>query len=682
MRNQRITSRIIRVALRLACVVVTMATVATMTAAPAAAQNLLTNPGFEQGSTNGWFPFGSVALSASASQSHSGSWSGLVAGRTDNWNGAAQNIAGLVTDGQVYRVQGWVRLANASSDNVQLTIKQVDGAGEVYTAIDAGAATDQGWFRLSGSYTVQITGSLTTLEMYFEGPAAGVDFYVDDARLEAVDWLADANASIEAIRKRDVNIVAVDALGNGIPNVSVQADQTSHQFAFGSTMNGNVLTNPNYQSFFTDHFEWAVFENESKWYYNEPQQGNVTYTTADLMVDFCEQNEITMRGHAIFWAVPDVIQPWVQALDDPSLQLALDTRLTSVVNQFEGKFVHWDVNNEMLQGGYFADRLGAGIRTWMFQRTRELDDEVRLFVNDFNVITSTDDDAYMTQIQDLIAQGAEVNGIGAQGHFGAIVEPLTVLDRLDNLATSGLPIWISEYDSVNSDVNVRADNLEKLYRIAYGHPAVDGILMWGFWAGDHWRGADAAIVDLDWTLNAAGARYEGLMAEWTTQSSGATGALGTFGFRGFHGGYEISLADGFQESMHAVEVEPGMGGATLHLALDPAACLAAGEVQDLVVAHDSVAGVSQLQWTPPATPVGMAVDYDVLASPDAGDFTDETTLDCPASAAAATAEIDGTTPAAGEVRFYLVRARNRCGGAAGSLGTDSGGMLRSAGDCL
>ncbi len=673
MHDQRITLWILRSAFCLACVVA---------AAPAAAQNLLTNPGFEQGSTGGWFPFGPVALSASTSQSRSGSWSGLAAGRTDTWNGAAQDIAGLVAHGQVYRVQGWVRLANASTDNVQLTIKQIDGAGEVYTAIDAGTATDQGWFRLSGSYTVQIAGSLTSLEMYFEGPAAGVDFYVDDARLEAVDWLADANASIEAIRKRDVDIVAVDALGNGIPSVNVQADQISHRFAFGSTMNGNVLTNPSYQTFFTDHFGWAVFENESKWYHNEPQQGNVTYTTADLMVDFCEQNEITMRGHAIFWAVPDVIQSWLQALDDPSLQLAVEDRLTSVVNQFKGKFVHWDVNNEMLHGSYFADRLGAGIRTWMFQRTRELDDEVRLFVNDFNVITSTDDDAYKAQIQQLIAQGAEVNGIGAQGHFGSVVEPLTVLDRLDNLATLGLPIWISEYDSVNPDENVRADNLETLYRIAFGHPAVEGILMWGFWAGDHWRGADAAIVDLDWTLNAAGERYEGLMAEWTTQSAGIADGVGSFGFRGFHGGYEVGLSDGIEESMHTIGVEPGVGSVTFHLALDPAGCLAAGEVRDLFVAHDPITGASLLQWTPPATPVGMAIDYDVLTSADAADFADETTLDCLVSAAAATTATDTVTPAAGEVRYYLVRARNRCGWVAGSLGTGSGGVSRSAGDCF
>lgn len=644
---------------------------------PAEAQNLLTNPGFEQGSTNGWFPFGPVVLSATSAQARSGTWSGLVSGRTAPWNGAGQNIAGLVTQGEVYRVQGWVRLANASSDNVQLTIKQIDGAGEVYTAIDAGTADDQGWFRLSGSYTVQITGTLTTLEMYFEGPAAGVEFYVDDARLEAVDWLADANASIEAIRKRDVDVVAVDSLGNGVPGVSVDVNQTSRHFGFGSTMNGNVLTNPGYQAFFTDHFEWAVFENESKWYYNEPTQGNVTYATADMMVQFCEQNGILMRGHTIFWAVPGVVQAWVQALDDPSLQLAVDSRLTSVVNRFKGKFLHWDVNNEMLHGSFFADRLGSGIRTWMFQQARALDPDVKLFVNDYNVITSTDDDAYKAQIQDLLAQGADVNGIGVQGHFGALVEPLTVLDRLDNLATLGLPIWVSEYDSVNADENSRADNLETLYRIAFGHPAVEGILMWGFWAGDHWRGPDAAIVDLDWTLNAAGQRYEALMDEWTTEGSGATDGDGKFGFRGFHGGYDVTLTDGPQQSMHSIDVEPGPDGVTFYRAVDPAGCLAAGQVSSLELAHDAASGVSQLTWSPPTVPAGMAVDYDVLASATAYDFTTQA-IDCPAEATDTTAATDSVTPPAAGVRFYLIRARNRCGATPGPVGQDSDGAARSS----
>jgi len=45
----------------------------------------------------------------------------------------------------------------------------------------------------------------------------------------------------------------------------------------------------------------------------------------------------------------------------------------------------------------------------------------------------------------------------------------------------GIPIWVTEYDSKTPDVNKRAENLENLYRIAFSHPAVEGIIMWGFW---------------------------------------------------------------------------------------------------------------------------------------------------------------------------------------------------------
>jgi len=148
----------------------------------------------------------------------------------------------------------------------------------------------------------------------------------------------------------------------------------------------------------------------------------------------------------------------------------------------------------------------------MFQRARALDPDVKLFVNDYNVVAGNETDAYKQQILGLIASNAPVDGIGAQGHFGSTVNPLLTEARLDSLAELGLPIWITEYDSVNADQNVRAGNLEMLYRIAFSKTAVDGILMWGFWAGSHWLGSNAAIVNLNWTLNAAGQRYQSLLA--------------------------------------------------------------------------------------------------------------------------------------------------------------------------
>ena len=185
---------------------------------------------------------------------------------------------------------------------------------------------------------------------------------------------------------------------------------------------------------------------------------------------------------------------------------------------------------------------------------------MKLFVNDYNVVAGNETDAYKQQILGLIASNAPLDGIGAQGHFGSTVNPLLTEARLDSLAELGLPIWITEYDSVNADQNVRADNLEMLYRIAFSKTAVDGILMWGFWAGSHWLGSNAAIVNLNWTLNAAGQRYQSLLAEWTTVTSGATDAGGGFNFRGFHGSYDITLTPpGGQPTLRRITLDPGPG---------------------------------------------------------------------------------------------------------------------------
>lgn len=542
--------------------------IVTMPEGHLAAQNLAQNPGFEPG-TSDWFGFGSVTFTAPTTQPHTGSRSAFVQNRTDTWNGVAQSLAGVLQNTNTYRISAWVRLANAASQPVLLTIQKTDGGGTTYTTVASGTAASNNWTQLIGGYTLNVSGALTGLTLYMEGPAAGVNFYADDFLVEQYDWKAQANARIEQIRKRDVRLEIVDAAGNLVSGTGVQVRQTRHRFAFGSAINNNI-SNPQYAALFKTNFEWAVMENESKWYSNEPSQGNVTYAVADSITNFCFTNGITLRGHAIFWAVDLFVQQWVKNLSNPALTNAISNRLDSAVNHFKGTFVHWDVNNEMLHGNFYGNRLGNGINPWMFQRARALDPDVKLFVNDYNVVEGGETDAYKQQILGLIASNAPVDGIGVQGHFGSTVNPLLAEARLDSLAELGLPIWITEYDSVNADQNVRANNLEMLYRIAFSKTAVDGILMWGFWAGSHWLGSNAAIVNLNWTLNAAGQRYQSLLAEWTTVTSGATDAGGGFNFRGFHGSYDITLTPpGGQPTLRRITLDPGAGTNVVTLIAHP-----------------------------------------------------------------------------------------------------------------
>jgi endo-1,4-beta-xylanase len=536
------------------------------------AQNLATNPGFETGTTTGWSAYGPIKISASTAQTHGGSYSGYVTGRTSGaWNGVAQSFVGVMQPGSNYSISAWVRLANTNnSQSVMLTIQKTDGGGTTYQNVASGTATSNAWTQLSGGYTLSVSGTLTALNLYLEGPATNVNYYTDDWIVQdGGAWKTAANERIEQIRKRNVELLIVDPDGNPVPGATISARQTGHNFAFGSAINHNIA-NPSYAAFFKTNFEWAVMENESKWYANEPSQGNVTYAAADSITNFCYTNGILLRGHCIFWAVDAHVQQWVTNLSNANLPIALTNRLNSAVNHFKGTFKSWDVNNEMLHGNYFGNKLGNWVNPWMFQYAHSLDSNVVLFVNDYNVTEQNETEAYKQQIQNLLASNAPVQGIGSQCHYGSTVDPAVSEGRLDSLSQLGLPIWISEYDSLNSDENVRANNLENLYRLAFSKTNVQGIMMWGFWAGSHWRGSNAAIVNLNWTLNEAGRRYQSLLSEWTTRTNGVTDGGGTYAFRGFQGRYDITVTPpGGQPTLRRITLDPGTGTSVATLIITP-----------------------------------------------------------------------------------------------------------------
>ena len=365
-------------------------------------------------------------------------------------------------------------------------------------------------------------------------------------------WRAEADARIREIRQRPAEIRVVDNQGKPLAGVAVEVRQTRKAFPFGAAVSSALVRNAQYREFFKSHFDWAVFENESKWYYNGRGPGREGYAAADAMVQWCRENSIPIRGHCIFWE-PQKWQPrWLTQLDGDPLKAAVEYRMDSAVNHFRGAFVHWDVDNEMLHGSFFRDRLGTDIHVWMYKRARELDPNAKLFVNEFNILsvdkdfTEVQTDEYVADIRRLLEQGAPIDGVGIQGHLWSediLAHPQVVKQRLDKVATLGLPIWISEFDTADADEKVNADRLELVYRTGYSHPAVEGIMAWVFWAGNSWRGPNCGLARRDWTLNEAGKRFETLMAEWSTTASGRTESDGVFAFHGYHGDYAVTWKD-------------------------------------------------------------------------------------------------------------------------------------------
>ncbi|KAL5201999.1 hypothetical protein ABZP36_012951 [Zizania latifolia] len=508
----------------------------------------------------------------------------VLATRRDEEEDGLQHAvpAGALVPRVTYRVVGWVGVQGGGSGGaaaaggdgshhaVRVGLRVDDGGDERCRWIDCGAAcTDAagGWAEINGAFRLRAP-CLRVAAVHVHGAPAGVDVKVMDLQVFATDRKArfrHLKEETDKVRKRDVVLKFGGAAGAAaaaasMSDASIRVVQLENRFPFGSCINKTAIQDPKFVDFFTDNFDWAVFENELKWYSTEPRRGQINYRDADELLEFCGRHGKPARGHCIFWAVDSNVQQWVKDLGRGDLMSAVQGRLRGLLSRYRGRFRHYDVNNEMLHGRFYRDRLGDGVAALMFREAARLDPRAQLFVNDYNVLRANDPNATPEKYVELVAAlrrgGAPVAGIGAQGHMDNPVVGQVIRAALDKMATAGLPIWITELDVSEPDVHLRADDLEVVLREAYAHPAVRGAMLWGFMQGHMWR-QDAYLVDADGTVNEAGQRFIDLRREWRSDARGTVDADGHFRFRGFHGTYVAQVTTAAGEMLKTFTVEEG-----------------------------------------------------------------------------------------------------------------------------
>ncbi len=149
-----------------------------------AATNLLTNPGFE-GGTTGWYVWGGCTFTTTTAQKHSGSYSGKVSNRSEYWEGIAQSLLGKMQVGQKYTVSAWAMIENAPGGlaPIRASFKKTVNGSDYYEQACQTIGINGQWVYMVGLYDLSANGTLTGLELYFEGPDPGINFYLDDVEV-------------------------------------------------------------------------------------------------------------------------------------------------------------------------------------------------------------------------------------------------------------------------------------------------------------------------------------------------------------------------------------------------------------------------------------------------------------------------------------------------------------------
>lgn len=380
-------------------------------------------------------------------------------------------------------------------------------------------------------------------------------------------WRKDAAARIEKFRKGDFRVQVKDAAGAPLAGAKVKYALRRHGFGFGSAIDGalllgNTSDSQRYRETIDTHFSRVVYENELKWHSWETND-EARRLTSVRSFDWFTERHIGMRGHVLVWPSWQYLPQPARALrDDPAaLRKLTGQRIRDMVGRTRGRFIDWDVINEPFAHHDLMDILSDDMMVEWFKAARESDPEVKLFLNDYaglanEGLDTPHKDHFEKTTRFLIDKGAPIDGIGLQCHFGwSVTPPELALKELDRWGALGLEVQITEFDVETTDEELQADYTRDLLTLAFSHPSVTAIMIWGFWEGRHWK-PDAALWRRDWSIKPNGKVWSDLTTrEWNTTGEALTDADGWISFRGFHGRYTLATGEGKTPRTAEVELD-------------------------------------------------------------------------------------------------------------------------------
>ena len=402
----------------------------------------------------------------------------------------------------------------------------------------------------------------------------------------------------EANRKSFAYLTIKDSDGNPVKGAKIKAVQKSHDFKFGANlfMLDELETeekNELYKKYFRETFNMATLP----FYWNtlEPEQGKLRYDknspkvyrrpAPDLCMEFCEQNGIEPREHAL--AYEHMFPEWLRGKSDREVKFLLEKRYAEIAERYAHRIPTIEVTNEMFWGKGVTDFYNApDFIEWCFKTAEKYFPANQLVINE--IANVFNDPCYTTSyyysiIANALAKGARIDAVGIQYHMFDKREneehrvrnywnPVNIYQTLDTYSTFGKPIQITEVtlaalSNEAADEEVQAELLDKLYRIWFSHKNVEQIIYWNLpdgyahkaEPGDMTAGENqyfGGLLRFDMSPKPAFHTLKNLIEkEWHTETEAVSNEGGIAAFKGYHGKYDVTIISDGKEITKEIHIK-------------------------------------------------------------------------------------------------------------------------------
>jgi GH35 family endo-1,4-beta-xylanase len=289
----------------------------------------------------------------------------------------------------------------------------------------------------------------------------------------------------------------------------------------------SVINSPESKTVIQQYFNQLSAENIMKQASLQPQEGVFFYNDSDELVQYANDNSLTVHGHVLVWH--SQIADWMKNFvgEKADWITMMENHVTQVATHFEeagdnDTVTSWDVVNEafMDNGEYRGEKTtneGDDASVWYenigeefiplaFTAARAADPDADLYYNDFNLIWSSDKlGAVINMVKNMQADGVPIDGIGFQAHISVNSPDISTIRAQMQKVVDIRPkikLKITELDvRMNNDNSTdyttltaaRAEEQKQYY-----HDIVEayldivpeeqrgGITVWGIVDGDSW----------------------------------------------------------------------------------------------------------------------------------------------------------------------------------------------------
>ena len=230
------------------------------------------------------------------------------------------------------------------------------------------------------------------------------------------------------------------------------------------------------------HFNSITAENDMKWRFVEPKEGEFSFVEADKLITWAQAHDTAVRGHTLLWYKS--LPTWLvnkQMTKDEALAV-IDNHVVNVMTHFGDSIYAWDVANEVLRNSVSNQQLDSGdiwrtggevsyeantvdwyalcgtdfIKQAFVSADKvrsELGLDVKLYYNDYSLNSPNKRQAVVKLVEMLREDGIAIDGVGMQAHYRLpdyLADPEGFMknfeDSVKTFTEMGLDVQITELD--------------------------------------------------------------------------------------------------------------------------------------------------------------------------------------------------------------------------------------------